>query len=1309
MTTERATSTAQREQTAQAPAPAEQPEQAAGLVAPELGSLTAPGDADDQAARHAQLLADPRLLQRTGTTRRAAVVRQIQRGYGNQHVARALARAGDQAPQRREAVAEPASGADEPTTAEKEAALKAAEAAEQQAVATRGQGADQASQAKGQSAEQKAAGASAKAQAAAASSAAKAKGEQGAKAQASVHAERPQPQPKGAGQDAEAQPAGAGSADKAPASHNEDAAFQAVAAKARGAAGKQRSHPSAASKAAEAQGAAEAPAGELTSKAQANQADKMQQAEAPPFDAAGFKAKLMERIAALAPKSAQEADSLKESDRLGGLKDSMQGSVAQEQQKSRGPLQEASAAAPDPSGVVPKPVTPLEPNEPGPPPAPLGAEAAAPKPRTAAEVEQPIKDSTRQIDQQMAEADVGEATLKTSNEPEFQAALDARGEAKAHAESGPQEFRQGEQDQLGKARGEAQASAQERMQDMHGERAQVLAQVGGKQAQAKGKDEQERARIAADIQSIYGETKASVDAKLGGLDAKVSAAFDAGASAAKKTFEDYVDSKMKAYKQRRYGGWFGWARWAKDKIAGMPGEVNAFYSQGRELYLREMDAVIDRVVAIIGATISEARAEVARGRERIKAYVAELPANLRKVGQEAADGVEAQWQDLEGAISSKCDQLIDSMAQKYQENLQAVDARIEELKAANQGLVQKALNAVVGVIKTILQLKDMLLNVLAKVASAVGKIIKDPIGFLGNLIGGVKQGLQNFLSNIGGHLEKGLIGWLFGELAEGGVEMPQSFDLKGILSLVMQLLGLTWQSIRAQAARMLGEPVVAAMEGTFGIFKTIKEQGLGGLWEFIKEQVGNLEELVMGSIKDLVITQVIQSGIQWLIGILGGPAGAFIKAAKAIYDIVMWFVNNASKVGALIGAFIDSIGAIASGSVDQAAKFIEETLARAIPVVIGFLASLLGLGNLSSKIKGVIEKVRAPIQKAVGWVLGKARGFAQKLGGKVKGLAQQLGGNPESEAEKQKRLRAGVGAGVAAVNKLQGKPLSAALLKGALGAIKLRYRLGLLEPVVQDKKWAVHGELQRMVKPSDLGVEEGEAGSVSEEVQAIFSALQGSPTEAVGEREAKRLAAREQQPKTRLSTSSASFSEKVLLSMIDAVTASDTLSASKLAAAKSRAKTTVSRKIAAARDASDGDTIFRHITAAQSAVNKLLKDQSVNITLKKGLETHHQQEVSKNPGTFPKEFRSRTDIPDRWRDEIQKWAEELVKSVKRKSERERRRRAYVRDLSKTIRDSLVESKAEQSGRSRALLSEVDMIVVTQPAHKDIHRNEISQD
>ncbi len=61
----------------------------------------------------------------------------------------------------------------------------------------------------------------------------------------------------------------------------------------------------------------------------------------------------------------------------------------------------------------------------------------------------------------------------------------------------------------------------------------------------------------------------------------------------------------------------------------------------------------------------------------------------------------------------------------------------------------------VGVVKTILKLKDMLLNVLAKAADVIGDIITDPIGFLGNLVDGVKYGPRAASSTTSRtHLEK---------------------------------------------------------------------------------------------------------------------------------------------------------------------------------------------------------------------------------------------------------------------------------------------------------------------------------------------------------------------------------------------------------------------------------------------------------------------------------------------------------------------------------------------------------------------------
>ena len=54
-----------------------------------------------------------------------------------------------------------------------------------------------------------------------------------------------------------------------------------------------------------------------------------------------------------------------------------------------------------------------------------------------------------------------------------------------------------------------------------------------------------------------------------------------------------------------------------------------------------------------------------------------------------------------------------------------------------------------------------------------------------------------------------LQGWLFGALAEGGVELPGTFDLRGIVKLLASLFGLTWTNIRTRLVRQIGERAMA--------------------------------------------------------------------------------------------------------------------------------------------------------------------------------------------------------------------------------------------------------------------------------------------------------------------------------------------------------------------------------------------------------------------------------------------------------------------------------------------------------------------
>ena len=417
---------------------------------------------------------------------------------------------------------------------------------------------------------------------------------------------------------------------------------------------------------------------------------------------------------------------------------------------------------------------------------------------------------------------------------------------------------------------------------------------------------------------------------------------------------------------------------------GLPGEVNQFYADGRKQYLADMDGVIGKVADLVGAELTSARARIAQGKADVHKYVTALPKDLQQVGKDAESKLEAQFDQLSSDVDSKQNELVDTLARKYVEARDALDARIDEMKAANRGLVDKALDAIGGVIKTILQLKNMLLAVLAKAADVIGDIIADPIGFLGKLIDGIKAGLNRFVGNIGAHLQEGLMGWLFGALGGAGITIPKTFDLAGIVDLVLQVLGLTYQNIRARVVRIVGEPLMQRMEQTVDVFKTLVSEGVSGLWRWIKDRVGDLEDLVIGQIKTFIIEKVIKAGVVWLIAFLN-PAAAFIKACKMIVDVITFLIERGSEIMSFVNSILDSIGAVAKGAIGIVAEKIESSLAKALPLAISFLASLLGLGGIAEKIHSVIDKVRGPVNKAVDFVvMGAVKGF-RKVFGKVKG------------------------------------------------------------------------------------------------------------------------------------------------------------------------------------------------------------------------------------------------------------------------------------------------------------------------------------
>lgn len=298
---------------------------------------------------------------------------------------------------------------------------------------------------------------------------------------------------------------------------------------------------------------------------------------------------------------------------------------------------------------------------------------------------------------------------------------------------------------------------------------------------------------------------------------------------------------------------------------------------------------------------------------------------------------------------------------------------------------------------TILSLLEIIFSVvapgvmpyIAKAKASFAKIIKDPIGFVGNLVKAGKMGFNLFMSRIGEHLKTALIKWITGPLGEAGVYIPKSFELMEIVKLVLSVLGLTWQNIRAKLVKIIPDPVLAGLEKTAGILVTLVKDGPAAAWDQIKAELNELKGQLIAQVTQMVTTEIVKAAITKLVMMLN-PAGAFVQAVLAIWNTVTFFIQKIKQIGAAAAAFIDSIAAIAAGQIAGAAQKVETTMANTLTLVIAFLAKFAGLGSIPEKIVGIVKKIRAPIDKGLNKIVTWLGNMLKKAGGFLTDKAQSL-------------------------------------------------------------------------------------------------------------------------------------------------------------------------------------------------------------------------------------------------------------------------------------------------------------------------------
>ncbi|MFL6254577.1 MAG: hypothetical protein ACJ74T_06120, partial [Pyrinomonadaceae bacterium] len=228
-----------------------------------------------------------------------------------------------------------------------------------------------------------------------------------------------------------------------------------------------KKHDPAKDKADDAQAAAEPPEKEKFSRAQGHKVaeiksemesaeKKKPSVEEKPPQEKSFLQTLEEEIERVMPKTVEDADSFMDEGATRDLKGAVSGNIETQKQKVTGPVKDAANAKPVESDDDAKPVVkPLPEALPKAATERVGAAEAMPAP--VADEKVSLQSSKDDAQRQFDENKITPAQLQKANDPRFMAVLKAKEDVDAHADAGPQHYRESEQKTLANAAGRAVA------------------------------------------------------------------------------------------------------------------------------------------------------------------------------------------------------------------------------------------------------------------------------------------------------------------------------------------------------------------------------------------------------------------------------------------------------------------------------------------------------------------------------------------------------------------------------------------------------------------------------------------------------------------------------------------------------------------------------------------------------------------------------------------------------------------------------------------------------------------------------------
>ncbi|MCS6886757.1 MAG: DNA/RNA non-specific endonuclease [Chloroflexus sp.] len=578
---------------------------------------------------------------------------------------------------------------------------------------------------------------------------------------------------------------------------------------------------------------------------------------------------------------------------------------------------------------------------------------------------------------------------------------------------------------------EARAQVDEASAERDRQRGEAVAEAQEQaQAQSAQADEQQRNGVIEARERIQGARQETLEAQQAAV-----ADIEQQATAERATHRREIDNRVRADEAQIEQHYTAAERDARAEVAEGERQAEAerqraereaeeqswwdravnFVREAFAALTRAIGAIFDAVRQAVNAILDAAKALAMQIIDAAAAFVNGL---IAAFGELLKGLVDALLGDIFPELAARLNAAIDdavafaqSVVNDAAEGLKAgIAALVEGLRAGLNAIInayQAAITAALSIAQAVLSgdwaaLARMALEAVLRVAGIdpetfyqfIGRaqetfqiILDDPGGFVGHLVDAFLEGVRRFANNFLTHLQAGIIGWLTGALGGAGITLPERFDLMGVLSLIQQILGLTWERLRERAVRLIGERAVAIIEFVADYLRTLIEGGWDALWQRIRDDLASLRDMVLEGIKSFLLERVVMAAITRL-ATMFNPVGAIVNLILAAYNLFTFLRDQLARIIEVVQTVVNAIGDIARGVIQPAAQRVEEVLARLLPLAIDLLARLLGLGNVGNRVREIIEQVRGVVDRAIDRLIDRVRNMFRGGGAERRAAAE---------------------------------------------------------------------------------------------------------------------------------------------------------------------------------------------------------------------------------------------------------------------------------------------------------------------------------